>query len=345
MTVSKLKRICLLPRMSGVGGMVSFHVKFSAGLHTRDIAVSNDLADVPYDAVLLIGGTRQLIGLWRARRKGIPVIQRLDGFNWLHRKLRTGPRHFLRAEWGNWVLSTIRARLANRIVYQSQFVCNWWERTYGATNVPHHVVLNGVDLARYTPNGPERPPEDRYRILLVEGTLGGGYEMGLKHAIGLAEKLSGGMDRPVELMVVGRVADSLRQAANQRARIPVRWEGRVPAERIPGIDRSAHVLFSADLHPACPNSVIEALACGLPVVAFDTGALPELVSADAGLLVDYGGDPWKLEAPDIDGLARAAQEILEDQSRFRAAARKRAEQAFGLQRMIDGYLAVIEEAL
>ena len=80
-------------------------------------------------------------------------------------------------------------------------------------------------------------------------------------------------------------------------------------------------------------------------MAFDTGALPELVSADAGLLVDYGGDPWKLEAPDIDGLARAAQEILEDQSRFRAAARKRAEQAFGLQRMIDGYLALIEEAL
>ncbi|MEJ2550519.1 MAG: hypothetical protein P8Z34_07545, partial [Anaerolineales bacterium] len=69
------------------------------------------------------------------------------------------------------------------------------------------------------------------------------------------------------------------------------------------------------------------------------------VSGDAGRLADYGGDSWELETPDIDGLARAAQEILEDQPRFRIAARKRAEQAFGLQRMIDGYLAVIEEAL
>ncbi len=345
MTVSKIKRICILPRMSGVGGMVSFRDKFSAGLHTRGIAVSNDLTDVPYDAVLLIGGTRQLIGLWRARRKVIPIIQRLDGFNWLHRKLRTGARHFVRAEWGNWVLSTIRARLANRIVYQSQFVRDWWERVYGTTNVPYDVVLNGVDLARYTPNGPERPPEDRSRILLVEGTLGGGYEMGLEHAIGLAEGLSGSLDRPVELMVVGRATDSLRKHANARARIPIIWKGKVPAEHIPGIDRSAHVLFSADLHPACPNAVIEALACGLPVVAFDTGALPELISGDAGRLAGYGGDPWKLEAPDIEGLARAAQEILENQARFRVGARKRAEQAFGLQRMIDGYLAAIEEAL
>ncbi len=345
MSVGKLTHICVLPRLSGIGGMVSFRTKFSAGLQARGVAISNDLADTPYDAVLVIGGTRQLPGLWRARRRGIPIIQRLDGFNWLHRKLRTGLRHFLRAERGNWLLATIRTRLADQIVYQSQFVRDWWERGHGATRVPYHVVLNGVDLERYMPNGPENPPGDRYRILLVEGTLGGGYEMGLEHAIGLAEGLAGRVDRPVELMVVGRVADSLRQRANERTRIPIIWEGRVPAERIPQIDRSAHVLFSADLHPACPNAVIEAMACGLPVVAFDTGALPELVTGDAGRLADYGGDPWELEPADIDGLVHAAQEILENQPRFRSAARKRAEQAFSLRTMIDGYLAAIEEAL
>jgi len=153
------------------------------------------------------------------------------------------------------------------------------------------------------------------------------------------------LKRPVELMVVGRVAESLRQRTDQSARVPIIWSGMVPAERIPEIDRSAHVLFSADLHPACPNAVIEALACGLPVVAFDTGALPELVSGDAGRLVDYGGDPWKLEPADIPGLARATQEILENQHRFSNAARQRAEHSFGLDSMIDGYLAAIEEML
>ena len=101
------------------------------------------------------------------------------------------------------------------------------------------------------------------------------------------------------------------------------------------------MLYSADLNAACPNSVIEALACGLPVAAFATGALPELVTGEAGRLAPYGGDPWKLERPDAPALAQAVEEILQDQPRFRAAARQRAEEAFGLDRMVERYLDVL----
>ncbi len=104
----------------------------------------------------------------------------------------------------------------------------------------------------------------------------------------------------------------------------------MPREQIPQIDRSAHLLFSADINAACPNSVIEAMACGLPVVGFDTGALNELVLGDSGRIVAYGGDVWKLDHPDIDALAKAAVEILNDQLRFRSAARAQAESALGL---------------
>ena len=101
------------------------------------------------------------------------------------------------------------------------------------------------------------------------------------------------------------------------------------------------MLYSSDINAACPNSVIEALACGLPVVAFDTGALPELVSGDSGRIVPYGADPWKLEQPDITGLAAAALGILDNQEHFRSEARQRAEQAFGLDLMVEKYLEVL----
>ena len=40
------------------------------------------------------------------------------------------------------------------------------------------------------------------------------------------------------------------------------------------------------------------------------GSLPELVTPEAGKVVPYGGSPWKLETPDIPGLASAAVQML-----------------------------------
>ncbi|HRQ33006.1 MAG TPA: glycosyltransferase, partial [Anaerolineales bacterium] len=98
---------------------------------------------------------------------------------------------------------------------------------------------------------------------------------------------------------------------------------------------------SAELNPACPNAVIEALACGLPVVGFETGALSELVQGDAGRLASHGANPWRLQRPDIPSLADAAEEVLRDNERFRRAARARAESTFGLDAMVDRYLTVL----
>ena len=336
-----MTKICLTPRVHGVGGMVSFRHKLTAGLRARNIAVTYDLRDTPYDAVLVIGGTRDLPGLWRAKRKGIPVIQRLDGMNWLHKHLKTGPRHYLRAEYGNRLLAFIRRRLATGIVYQSQFAKDWWQRTYGPTRVPNRVVYNAVDLDDYTPDGPHQRPSDLHRILLVEGSLQGGYELGLETAVQLAETVANRHNLPVELMVVGQVSDALKAHWDSDSAVLIQWSGSVPRERIPELDRSAHLLYSGDLNAACPNAVIEALACGLPVLAYDTGALPELVTPEAGRIVPYGGDPWNLDPPDIPALASAAADIIKDQAHFRPAARQRAQQQFVLDDMVAAYLEAL----
>jgi glycosyltransferase involved in cell wall biosynthesis len=330
--------ICIIPKATATGGVTSFQKKMSAGLAKRGIQVTYSLQENT-DAVLLTGGSRDIPTLIKARRRGISIVQRLDGINWLHRRLHTGVRHYLRSEYGNCLLAFLRARIVTRIVYQSDFVRSWWTAQFGQEHVPSVVIHNGVDLSIFTPAGPGDQPTDHYQLLLVEGRMQGGYETGLETAVEMANQLSATL--PVELAVAGLVSQDVKASIQGRCNFPLFWAGVLPGEKIPTLDRSAHLLYSADINAACPNAVIEALACGLPVVAFNTGALPELVVGDAGRLVPYGGDPWKLERPDVPALAAAATEILKNQPRFRRAARRHAEVAFGLDLMVEKYLDVL----
>ncbi|MBM3136822.1 MAG: glycosyltransferase [Chloroflexi bacterium] len=101
------------------------------------------------------------------------------------------------------------------------------------------------------------------------------------------------------------------------------------------------MLFPAEINAACPNSVIEALACGLPVVSYATGSIPELVGQEGGITVPYGANYWKLEAPKTEPLAKAAAQVLDNQEKFRKHARKRAEENFSLDVMVERYLKVL----
>jgi len=335
-----MPKICIVPRVDGLGGPASFRLKFEDGLRARGVDVTHDLSELS-DAILVLAGTRHLLPLWKARSRGQRIVQRLNGINWVHKKRNTGIKHYLRAEYGNFILSFIRSRIASNIIYQSEFSRRWWEDWYGKTHTQSSVVHNGIDLSIYTAKQNTVPHHPPYKLLLVEGSLGGGYEMGLDNAIRLAETLQQKHKLQVELMVVGKITDEHKKQSASKTNITVNWMGSVPRERIPEIDRSAHLFFSADLNAACPNSVIEALACGLPVLSFDTGALNELVIGDSGRVVPYGGDPWNIDPPDVESLADAGAEILQNQPRFRKAAREQAEKNLGLDQMVEKYLEVL----
>jgi glycosyltransferase involved in cell wall biosynthesis len=322
--------------VDGRGGVTSFRLKFENGVRTRGIDITND-PNEKVDVILVLAGTRHLLPLWRARRRGTRIVHRLDGINWIHRARWAGPRYTTRAIYGNANISFIRRRLVDEVIYQSRFIKNWWEDWYGAARVPSHVILNGVDLDQYTPHGLHERPSGHYRLLVVEGSLAGGQNYGILNAVELAKALS--KKHRIELLVVGNVDGRTKNRLQDQTSFRMQFMDTVRREHIPWLMRSSHVLFSAEINPPCPNSVIEALACGLPVVGFDTGSLAEIVRGDAGRLVPYGGDPWKLQPPDMEALANVTLEVLDEQDRFRTIARSRA--VFGIDKMVDDYLKVL----
>ena len=299
---------------------------------------------MPYDAVLLTSTTRRLPGLLRQKRRGIRIVQRLDGINWMHRRVPDRCAAFP-ARRVRQPAARTAAQPGGRLTwYTNPNLC----AAGGAFSTaritsPRRSSITAWTCLIFTPDGPHERPEKAFRLLVVEGSLQGGYETGLATAVDLADRLAEILTgpRPLELMVVGNVSARLQAESQKMSRVPILWGGLVPHDQIPGLDRSAHLLYSADLNAACPNSVIEAFACGLPVAGFATGSLPELVTGDFGRLVPTVGDPWKLEKPDLPALAAAAVEILQDNARFRKSARSRAEEAFGLDQMVDRYLDVL----
>ncbi|CAN0508657.1 unnamed protein product, partial [Laminaria digitata] len=96
---------------------------------------------------------------------------------------------------------------------------------------------------------------------------------------------------------------------------------------LPALD--AYVCTSA-FEGAC-NAIIEAMACGLPVLASRVGGNPELVAPDTGVLFEVG---------DTEALAEGLCELLENpelRAEMGAAARRRAERCHALSTMIDTY--------
>ena len=67
----RMYRICVFPKVRS-GGMASFRAKFEAGLSGRGIQITNDPGSES-DAILVIGGNRHLLPVWKAKRRGIPI--------------------------------------------------------------------------------------------------------------------------------------------------------------------------------------------------------------------------------------------------------------------------------
>lgn len=106
-----------------------------------------------------------------------------------------------------------------------------------------------------------------------------------------------------------------------------------------GPARRAEILGAAAvlLHPIAFNepfglSVVEAMACGTPVITYPRGSMPEIVDAGTtGFLVD--------------GVASAARRVDAATALDRSAIRRVAERRFGAARMVDEYLAVYRRIL
>jgi glycosyltransferase involved in cell wall biosynthesis len=215
---------------------------------------------------------------------------------------------------------------ADHVLYQSEFCKRSADEFLGEPRGSWEVLHNAVDVHHFTPNGAPRTDQP---VLLLGGDQTQAYrlEVALRTLAHLPD---------AKLIVTGRLVFDPHALIRELGLVDrVELVGRYAQRDAPALYRRAHLLLHTKVNDPCPTLVVEAMACGLPVVYAASGGTVELVGDDAGVGVVHP-DGWEHDVPpDPADLAAAVNAVLERRAEYAAAARRRAVERFALEPWLD----------
>jgi glycosyltransferase involved in cell wall biosynthesis len=217
--------------------------------------------------------------------------------------------------------------LADRVIAQSEDEVVELGRL-GIRRADTIIVPSGVDLERYQPSGPvaERPAGGLRRILSVGRLV---ERKGFADLIDALRRVPG-----AELAVVGGPAAEELDADPEATRLRelaersgvadrVRLVGSVDGEALPMWYRSADVVACAPWYEPFGLTPLEAMACGVPVVAYAVGGIAEsVIDGVTGVLVpprdvaELAGALRGLLADDVRRMSYASAAVDRVRSRY-----------------------------
>lgn len=200
-------------------------------------------------------------------------------------------------------------------------------KQYGVAPARVAVVPNYVDTERFSPRNEHR----------VSGSLAFvGRLTKQKNLFVLLDALTGLDGVSVTLVGEGPQREALERYAEERG-VEARFTGRVQHERLPALLSRAEVFVLPSLWEGHPKALLEAMACGLPVIGTNVPGIGEVLrDGESGILCE----------PTAQDLRRALETVLGDaglRRRLSKGAREAASRV-SLDRVVELELALLETA-
>jgi sugar transferase (PEP-CTERM/EpsH1 system associated) len=234
-----------------------------------------------------------------------------------------------------------------RYVAMSRDIVAWLERDVGVPPARIRQIYSGVDTAVFRPDGAvpaDLPWCDTARdALVVVGTVGRldpiKNQIALIEALQRVRRADPAMSARLRLIVAGDgpARDTLQEAARRMLPAGHAWFAGARND-IPDLLRAMDVFVLPSVNEGISNTILEAMASAVPVVAARVGGNPELVAdGETGALYEPGSD---------DSLAGCLAAYAGDAARRHAhgvAARRRICDGFGLDAMVGRYERFYDE--
>jgi glycosyltransferase involved in cell wall biosynthesis len=205
---------------------------------------------------------------------------------------------------------------ADHVLYQSEFCKRSADEFLGEPRGEWEILHNAVDVERFTPGTPPAGPP----VLLLGGDQTQAYRLELALATLRAVRAA---IPGARLLVTGRLVSGVALEEG------VELVGRYAQRDAPDVFRRAHLLLHTKVNDPCPTVVLEAMACGLPVVHPASGGTVELVG-DCGVGVPHDDSFARDSPPSPEALAEAVLAVLAERDRYAEAARRRVVERFAL---------------
>ncbi|HNB40103.1 MAG TPA: glycosyltransferase [Anaerolineales bacterium] len=195
-----------------------------------------------------------------------------------------------------------------------------------------HIIPNGIDTERFKPMEKNSVLAEALGLVDEKKKEEGKFVMGfvgeLREKKGLATLLSGYAQatktRPVSLLIVGEVREGedkkyFEEFKSNNPQLSITVTGHVPHKDLPAYYSLMDVFVHPSLRDGMPNAVLEAMACGVPVIATPVGgALDVLEDGVNGFLVDVNDAPQLAEKiaktlkplKELESVRRSARETV-----------------------------------
>jgi glycosyltransferase involved in cell wall biosynthesis len=227
---------------------------------------------------------------------------------------------------GMWIRLAIKK--AHTITAVSRFTAHLVQQDMNISQ-PVKVIYNGVDINHFTPVSSSRPARKEVRVFF-SGNLT--RRKGAHWLPSIANKLQNN----VRIFYTQglRTRRSLASGSNLQA------IGAVPFKNMPNQYRQMDILLMPSVREGFGLAVAEAMSCGLPVVASDCSAIPELV--------DNGKGGFLCPVGDVKAFSEKIN-LLSDSPKLRREMgeynRAKVEKMFTLDRMVKEYQDLFQEVL